>query len=585
MKIDILRAFRRRVLIYSIVTLLTASASAFIFLQVEEKRLVQSSIDNIRAVTILNYRLGETKNVWNLLNALNVFQSDTIVVCDNEGTVLVQSPEAQHVSCTERSDQVQSFNINDSDGNVVLKISAATKPKWSDFNEILIFIFGSVVLLVFLMLRQMRVRTTKEIGGFVQKLQSSILTVLSEDSRSVVAAKKFLLEFDEEVSKQLEGASVSLRARAETRVYQVLADQVAHDIRSPLATLEMISAELTELNELNEQRRIIIRAATSRIRDIANSLVQKKRVGLPDLDQAVEVGERYSLCVELFMPLIDSLVTEKRLEYRNKLGLQIDFIQTRDSYGLFSRVQVNELKRVLSNIINNSVESLSNNTGRVEVDLGSEGNFVRITISDNGRGIPADVVGKLGIRGASFQKEGGSGLGLFHAFETIKKLNGKITITSKEGVGTSLVVLLPKDVSPKWFVPKIVIKDRTTIVIFDDDQTIHQIWRGRFESLNNDTIELRHFNNPNELKKFYSINFGELENALFLIDHEIIGFEESGLDLIKHLGIQAQSILVTSRYEEHAIRETCDRIGMALIPKSMAGFVPIEILELTSKVE
>ena len=65
--------------------------------------------------------------------------------------------------------------------------------------------------------------------------------------------------------------------------------------------------------------------------------------------------------------------------------------------------------------------------------------------------------------------------------------------------------------------------------------------------------------------------------ALFLMDYEISGSTESGLDLIETLGIQKQSILVTSRYEEKNIRERCESLGVRLIPKSMSGFVPIEI--------
>ena len=61
------------------------------------------------------------------------------------------------------------------------------------------------------------------------------------------------------------------------------------------------------------------------------------------------------------------------------------------------------------------------------------------------------------------------------------------------------------------------------------------------------------------------------------MDYEIAGASETGLDLIEQLGIQSQSILVTSRYEEPSIRDRCQRLGVSLIPKSMSGFVPIEI--------
>lgn len=50
--------------------------------------------------------------------------------------------------------------------------------------------------------------------------------------------------------------------------------QVSHDIRSPLAALEMISGSI---NELPEEKRIIVRSAINRIRDIANSLLKENK--------------------------------------------------------------------------------------------------------------------------------------------------------------------------------------------------------------------------------------------------------------------------------------------------------------------
>lgn len=52
-----------------------------------------------------------------------------------------------------------------------------------------------------------------------------------------------------------------------------------------------------------------------------------------------------------------------------------------------------------------------------------------------------------------------------------------------------------------WFVPKINLKPNQTLIIFDDDQSIHQIWKDRIESLMNHTgITIRSFSEPAELK-------------------------------------------------------------------------------------
>ncbi len=47
--------------------------------------------------------------------------------------------------------------------------------------------------------------------------------------------------------------------------------------------------------------------------------------------------------------------------------------------------------------------------------------------------------------------------------------------------------------------------------------------------------------------------------------------------MIDELGIGDQSILVTSRFEEKRTLENCEKLGVSLIPKSMAAFVPISV--------
>jgi hypothetical protein len=80
-----------------------------------------------------------------------------------------------------------------------------------------------------------------------------------------------------------------------------------------------------------------------------------------------------------------------------------------------------------------------------------------------------------------------------------------------------------------------------------------------------------------ELETWCAENSRNLKDTLFLVDYEFLGSQVTGLDLIESLKIQGRSILVTSRYDEKALRERCDRLGIKLIPKSIAGFVPLAV--------
>lgn len=358
-----------------------------------------------------------------------------------------------------------------------------------------------------------------------------------------------------------------------------IAQQVAHDIKSPLAALEMLSGTI---DHVSEDKRIILRNSINRMRDIANSLLQKHDPVITDGSITLkgsnsQIEDIEPLKTELFLPLIDSLLTEKRLQYRDKLNLQLDFSQTIDSYGLFSRVQINEFKRVLSNLVDNAAESLPDYHGSVNVSVSTSEDKNVISVIDNGRGITEDILSKLGERGASFHKPSGSGLGLHHAYNAIRKWKGDLRIASKPGEGTRVSLVLPQEMAATWFVPSLNLLKGSTLVILDDDQSIHHIWQERLEPLESKVFAI-HLSSPKEFKRYFGQHFEILADATFLIDYEFIDSAETGLDLIEELGIQTQAILVTSRYEESHIRLRCEKTDIKLIPKSMSGFVPIILI-------
>jgi anti-sigma regulatory factor (Ser/Thr protein kinase) len=276
--------------------------------------------------------------------------------------------------------------------------------------------------------------------------------------------------------------------------------------------------------------------------------------------------------------LIDPLVTEKRLQFRSKMAIEIDARLDTASYGLFANIQPVEFKRVLSNLINNSVEALDEQ-GQVTISLDSEGDRISLSVEDNGKGIAPDILARLGRKGETHGKVGGSGLGLFHARSTVESWGGRVELDSSPGKGTTVRVRLPKAQPPEWFVSQLDIARGATVVVVDDDTSIHQIWQGRFDSLRakEHGIELRHFSTPAEFRKWGREGGTQAENVLYLTDYELLGHKETGLDLVAELGIGKRSILVTSRYEEPSILRECLRLNVRMIPKGLSSLVPINV--------
>lgn len=347
--------------------------------------------------------------------------------------------------------------------------------------------------------------------------------------------------------------------------------QVAHDIRSPLAALDVASRDIAQLPE---ERRILLRSAISRIHDIANDLLEKHR------------GASFSEppgTAHLLSGLIAPVVTEKRLQFRSRGSVAIHDQLDAESYGLFAMVQAGEFKRVLSNLINNSVEALGNSAGEVKVGLTGRPGWIEVTVVDDGPGIPPEVLAKVGERGVSRGKPTGTGLGLYSARALCESHGGRLEIASGAGRGTKVALILPAAAPLNWFAAELVVPAGAAVVVLDDDPTIHGVWRSRFEGLRAERperrIEMVTFSSIEPLKNWIAQNPEASRRALYLLDYELSGRQETGLSVGAELKLQDRMVLVTSRYEQPEVLAACGRLGVRMIPKALAGHVPLRVVD------
>jgi signal transduction histidine kinase len=353
-----------------------------------------------------------------------------------------------------------------------------------------------------------------------------------------------------------------------------MAQQVAHDLKSPLATLLQVTETL---KQIQPERLRLIRNAVSTIRDIANSLIDRKCEATSISEKRLAIVSDKQTSAQLLSSLVDVVVAERRAEYRNKDEVEISAQPSSEAYGLFANVQPTEFRRVLSNLINNAVEAVGD-AGQVAVNISSEGKHVVVTISDSGMGIPADRIPLLGVRGVTFGKPNGRGLGLFHAKETVNSWGGVLKIESKEGKGTVVKVILPRAETPDWFVPSLSLTENATVVILDDDSFIHHTWATRFSSMGEraKAINFIKFSRADEVLEWGKSGKAP-KNTFFLCDYQLNHQTRNGLDVIEELAIQDRAVLVTGHFEEREIRERCMAQGVRLIPKELIGFLPIYV--------
>ena len=112
-------------------------------------------------------------------------------------------------------------------------------------------------------------------------------------------------------------------------------------------------------------------------------------------------------------------------------------------------VDTEQMRRVISNIINNSLKYMDKQPGKIEMTLKDVGDFVQVEIKDNGKGIEAKDLPRIFERfyrtdTSRNSSKGGSGIGLSIVKKIVEEHGGNIWATSKIGEGTTMCFVVRK---------------------------------------------------------------------------------------------------------------------------------------------
>lgn len=424
--------------------------------------------------------------------------------------------------------------------NILVKISL-----------LLLFMFMMAVILYPLTLR-----IPKKL--FLEPLLQ-ILSLLKED-RSAFCESNLKMQTTELEDAKNKIVSLIRQVKNESRDAAIgkIALQVAHDIRSPIATLNVL---LYEENQLPITQRELLNKVLFRISSIANELLNNPSQYLDQTENKIErVGG------QLLQPIVSSIISEKKVQFGQNIQINFNFDEA--SKCAFVNIGYSEFGRVLSNIINNSIEA-SPGKAEITVELKVDGNNILLSVTDRGCGIPDDILPKVLTRRFSSGKKNSSGMGLAYAKERIKRAEGEVEVFSRLGEGTSVSITLPICISPQWFSNKIQLMENSVIVIIDDDESIHAAWEKKLLSLKSSYPEIttKNFLDYGAAAS-YLASYNANVHHCFLVDYEL-GGADTGLDLIRAYQIQSNAYLVTGKYFDVQVQEACASLGCALLPKEI----------------
>ena len=424
-----------------------------------------------------------------------------------------------------------------------------------NFNLLLSFII-SIILFLFLMLKFIK-------NKLILNIRNQIVTPIELLCTQELTIHDDLPDEVKDISKKLNVLrdSISLSERAKQELSNAekisnIASQVAHDIRSPLEVLKSINSEL---DLLPSDTKRMMQLCISRIEEIAFNLLNSHKQSMTTL-QADLSEELLSLLIEVLL--------EKRIEFRNRTSVEINGIFDKNSYGLFSIIQRNTLKNIISNLINNGVEAFNSLPGNISISLECIDRNNIIKVFDNGSGISSEIKDKLFTKGFT-SKNDGNGLGLYNAKQDIEAVGGTIGFESEMGSGTTFTITLPKAKAPPTFVDAIHVYKYDRIIILDDDPAFHEVWNKRLEGLD---AKVEHTNSVKEMLSKYKTLHSKI---LLLSDFELMDKDSDGIDIILQLNHASHSVLVTARSEEKQIQDRCIKAGIKLLPKSLVNYVKV----------
>jgi signal transduction histidine kinase len=213
-----------------------------------------------------------------------------------------------------------------------------------------------------------------------------------------------------------------------------LAAGVAHELNNPLCSILGFSGLLKEsIDEKDPNFGLVT--------DLIESVTQAKKLveGLLDYSrQSVTNTDFFSI-----RDIIEHTITLSKYKLRmNKITINTEYEKNLPKV----KIDLQKTVQAFLNIIINAIDvSQENGTIIIRAQRQSD-QYVSITVSDNGCGIPEENISQVFIPFFTTKEVGeGTGLGLSIAYNIIEQQNGKIRVESELGKGSVFEILLPLD--------------------------------------------------------------------------------------------------------------------------------------------
>ena len=268
------------------------------------------------------------------------------------------------------------------------------------------------------------------VGDFISKpFRKEELMVRIKHQLSLVAARRIIEEKNEELRKTIAGRD---------KMYSV----IAHDLRSPMASMKMLLNTImmsVEKDKIDPDIFDMLEMSNKTSEEVFSLLDNLLKWTKSQLGKLTVISQKLDIS-----GLADGVV-----EVMNSVAevKHIKLIRT-DHESFFVYVDIEMIKSVLRNLISNAVK-FSNPDSDIKVGIKAEDGKVIVSVTDSGKGIKKEDQHKLLKDSTHFttygtNSEEGSGLGLLLCRDFARKNGGELWFESEENLGSVFSFSLPQ---------------------------------------------------------------------------------------------------------------------------------------------
>lgn len=267
-------------------------------------------------------------------------------------------------------------------------------------------------------------------GDFISKpFRKEELMVRIKHQLSLVAARRIIEEKNEELRKTIAGRD---------KMYSV----IAHDLRSPMASMKMLLNTImmsVEKDKIDPDIFDMLEMSNKTSEEVFSLLDNLLKWTKSQLGKLTVIPQKLDI----------SGLTDGVVEVMNSVAevKHIKLIRT-DHESFFVYVDIEMIKSVLRNLISNAVK-FSNPDSEIKVGIKAEDGKVIVSVTDSGKGIKKEDQHKLLKDSTHFttygtNSEEGSGLGLLLCRDFARKNGGELWFESEENLGSVFSFSLPQ---------------------------------------------------------------------------------------------------------------------------------------------